>query len=127
MANPEINLGDIDTSAITDMSNLFGSDFEDDLEFFRLDFSGIENWDTSHVENMSQMFEGIPYFNEPIGKWDVSHVKNMGSMFAGARSFNQPLNDWDVSNVVDMSSMFNGANCFNQPLDKWNVGKAAHH
>ena len=127
LANPEINLGDIDTSAITDMSNLFGSDFEDDLEFFRLDFSGIENWDTSHVENMSQMFEGIPYFNEPIGKWDVSHLKNMGSMFAGARSFNQPLNDWDVSNVVDMSSMFNGANCFNQPLDKWNVGKAAHH
>ena len=79
LANPEINLGDIDTSAITDMSNLFGSDFEDDLEFFRLDFSGIENWDTSHVENMSQMFEGIPYFNEPIGKWDVSHVKNMVS------------------------------------------------
>ena len=38
LANPEINLGDIDTSAITDMSNLFGSDFEDDLEFFRLDF-----------------------------------------------------------------------------------------
>ena len=38
--NLEINLGDIDTSLITDMSDLFNSTD-------RKDFSGIEAWDVS--------------------------------------------------------------------------------
>ncbi|MBO7155570.1 MAG: BspA family leucine-rich repeat surface protein, partial [Campylobacter sp.] len=38
----DIYLGDIDTSAITDMSELF-------YESERKDFSGIENWDVSNV------------------------------------------------------------------------------
>ena len=37
-----INLGDIDTSAITDMSLLF-------CRSSRKDFSGIETWDVSNV------------------------------------------------------------------------------
>ena len=45
-----VNLGDIDTSAIDDMSNLF----EDSK---REDFSGIEKWNVSSVEEMSDMFE----------------------------------------------------------------------
>lgn len=39
-----VNLGDIDTSAITDMSGIF-------CDCEREDFSGIEKWDTSNVEN----------------------------------------------------------------------------
>ncbi|WP_243832919.1 BspA family leucine-rich repeat surface protein [Campylobacter sp. US12a] len=51
-----IHLGDIDTSKITDMSYLF---------FYsqRTDFSGIEKWDVSNVENMSFMFVGCPIDN----------------------------------------------------------------
>lgn len=47
----KINLGDIDTSCITDMSSLFSSTK-------RKDFSGIELWDVSNVDNMSEMFDG---------------------------------------------------------------------
>ncbi|TEY00745.1 BspA family leucine-rich repeat surface protein [Campylobacter sp. US33a] len=56
-----INLGDIDTSNITDMSGLF-------LDSTRKDFSGIESWDVSKVENMSGMFENCPIdnFNNPL-------------------------------------------------------------
>ena len=44
-----IHLGDIDTSLITDMSELFkGSS--------RNDFSGIENWDISNVMDMSYKY-----------------------------------------------------------------------
>ncbi|WP_366535041.1 BspA family leucine-rich repeat surface protein, partial [Campylobacter jejuni] len=46
-----IYLGDIDTSKITDMSELF-------LYSKREDFSGIEKWDVSSVRNMSYMFYG---------------------------------------------------------------------
>lgn len=44
--NLEINLGEIDTSKITDMSYLF-------RESEREDFKGIDTWDTSNVTDMS--------------------------------------------------------------------------
>lgn len=72
--NLEVNLGDIDTSKITDMSHLF-SDSK------RTDFSGIEEWDTSKVENMSRMFVGAINFNQDIGSWDTSEVEDMECMF----------------------------------------------
>lgn len=46
-----VNLGDIDTSAITDMSGVFDCERED--------FSGIEKWDTSKVKNMGSVFEYV--------------------------------------------------------------------
>lgn len=55
ISDESVNLGDIDTSAITDMNALFqGSE--------RTDFSGIEKWDTSSVEDMRYMFEGAKNF-----------------------------------------------------------------
>ncbi len=109
-----IYLGDIDTSNITDMFELFERSQ-------RRDYSGIELWDTSNVLNMDCMFYFAESFNQPIDSWDTSKVVDMTSMFNGAKSFNQPLNSWDTSNVVSMSCMFDGAKAFNQPLDKWDT------
>ena len=116
VTDESIYLGDIDTSLITDMSGLF--------EFFNRDnYEGIENWDTSNVEDMSGMFTANRNFNKDISKWNVSKVKNMANMFFSAEKFNQPLNDWDVSNVTNMNSMFMNAKSFNQPINNWNVSK----
>ncbi|MEI0551287.1 BspA family leucine-rich repeat surface protein [Brachyspira intermedia] len=147
--NNGIKLGDIDTSLITDMSDLFNKSE-------RKDFDGIEEWDTSNVENMAYMFAYMnynvlgqysmtefnsnlnnwnvskvknmiymfaccTYFNQPLNKWDVSNVENMSGMFFGAKKFNQPLNNWNVSKVKDMSDMFHNCEAFNKPLDKWDV------
>lgn len=111
-----IYLGDIDTQYITDMCCLF-------YNSKRINFNGIELWDTSNVTTMENMFAETIYFNENISAWDVSNVENMESMFWKAKSFNQPLNNWNVSNVTNMNSMFCGAKSFNQALHKWNVGK----
>ena len=54
-----IYLGDIDTSAITDMSFLFNTNF-------RKDFSGIDKWDVSSVTNMNEMFYCCFDFNENL-------------------------------------------------------------
>ncbi|MEI0563356.1 BspA family leucine-rich repeat surface protein [Brachyspira pulli] len=119
LKNESIYLGDIDTSLITDMSDLFrlvnGTK--------RKNFKGIDKWDTSNVINMSYMFFCCEYFNENINCWNVSKVKNMAEMFNNTKSFNQPLNDWDVSNVTNMHEMFRGAYVFNQDLYKWNTSK----
>ena len=95
-----IDLGDIDTSLITDMRRLFENTT-------RTDFSGIENWDVSNVTDMSDMFSFTKKFNQPLNNWDVSSVITMGSMFYEAKKFNQPLNNWDLSKVVDKEHMFN--------------------
>ncbi|AFR69996.1 lipoprotein [Brachyspira pilosicoli B2904] len=144
-----IKLYDIDTSLITDMSELF-------YKSSRKDFEGIEDWDVSNVEDMSYMFAYMSYdsfesrskakfnrnlnnwnvskvkhmsfmfyycndFNQTLDKWDVSNVEDMFRMFDNCKKFNQPLNNWNVSNVTNMSGMFQVAESFNQPLDKWDV------
>ena len=124
--NNGIKLGDIDTSLITDMSDLFNKSE-------RKDFDGIEEWDTSNVENMAYMFAYMDYnvlgqysmteFNSNLNNWNVSKVTSMNNMFAYCSNFDQPLDNWDVSNVEDMSFMFCGAKEFNQPLNSWNTSK----
>ena len=144
-----IKLYDVDTSLITDMSELF-------YKSSRKDFEGIEDWDVSNVDDMSYMFAYMSYdsfesrskakfnhnlnkwnvskvkhmsfmfyycndFNQPLDKWDVSNVEDMFRMFDNCKKFNQPLNSWNVSNVTNMSGMFQVAESFNQPLDKWDV------
>lgn len=66
----DVRLGDIDTSLITDMTELF-------LRSKRKDFDGLETWDTSNVTTMKGMFCMAKYFNHPIECWDVSKVGDM--------------------------------------------------
>ncbi|CAM3313642.1 BspA family leucine-rich repeat surface protein [Helicobacter labetoulli] len=112
VADESIHLGDIDTTHITDMSHLF----EDSI---RKDFSGIEKWNVSNVENMKNMFYNATNFNQPLNSWNVESVTSMSSMFDGATSFNQPLDSWNVRNVDYMSDMFKGAKSFKQDILSW--------
>ena len=110
-----VYLGDIDTSKITDMSELFSSYYE---TCYRRDFSGIESWNISNVTNMSKMFFNSS-FNQDIGSWNVSNVRDMSWMFSDS-SFNQDISSWDVSNVTNMSGMFKNSP-FSKNINKWNV------
>jgi len=94
--------------------------FYDNTAFNNGGSTDINNWDTSRVNNMNNMFLGATAFNQPINNWDVSNVINMKSMFFRATSFNQPLDNWDVSNVTDMFYMFHSST-FNQDIGNWNT------
>jgi surface protein len=81
----------------------------------------IDKWDVSHVQDMSELFDGMETFNEYIGSWNVSNVINMEHMFIRAKSFNQDINSWDVSSVTDTGAMFWKAFAFNQNIGSWDV------
>ncbi|WP_086241423.1 BspA family leucine-rich repeat surface protein [Campylobacter devanensis] len=139
VSHESVKLSEIDISKVSDLSNLFNNNIRDlslarnniflwleDLSNSfevnkRSDFSGIEEWDVSHVTDMSYMFLGAENFNSDISSWDVSNVTDMSGMFAGAVNFNSDISSWDVSHVTNMSGMFAGAVNFNSDISSWDV------
>jgi surface protein len=106
--------------ACRDMSGMFkeircGSE---DFDLSRLD--------TSHAENMSEMFSGCDRIEDlrPVKDWDVSKVSNMGHIFSGCSSLADisSLSKWNVGKVRDMSHMFCGCRFSNVlALRDWDV------
>ena len=111
------DIGDWDTSLITDMAYLF----------YMRDFNAdISQWNTSQVTDMQWMFGSASSFNQPIGSWDTSQVRNMQYMFIAASSFNQSIGTWDTSKVTDMAYMLNYATAFNQPIGSWDTSQVTN-
>ena len=108
----ETNLNGINTSNITDMSDLFKD--------INVNFD-ISKWDVSNVTNMKHMFFGCKNFNCDLSSWDVSKVKDMSGMFSWCVKFNCDLSNWDVSNANNMDFMFYSCENFNCDLSKWDV------
>ena len=107
----------IDTSKITDMSNLFSHGLESSGGLGLGRFNGdISQWDVSNVKDMKYMFFHSN-FNGDISEWDVSGVNNMTDMFCHT-TFNGDISNWDVSNVTDMFGIFTDSPLQNNP-PKW--------
>ena len=136
----KVNLNDIDTSNITDMSDLFKKYPNSDYDISKwntekvTDMSGmfegatkfngdISKWNTEKVTDMSGMFKSTTKFNSDISKWKTKTITSMANMFEGSIAFNGDISDWNTSEVTDMTSMFEGASIFNQDISKWNVKK----
>ena len=107
------NVTGVNTSAITDMSQLFQNNgtFNQD----------ISSWDVGNVTTMREMFRNAGAFNQDLSGWDVSSVTTMREMFSDASAFNQDLSSWEVNNVTTMRGMFNDASAFNGDISSWDV------
>ena len=93
-------LSDIDTTLVTDMAHLF-SCYDSEI----LDLS---SWDTSNVEDMSNMFEKCGKLKKIIfPNFNTSNVTDMSNMFNGCIKLQSlDLSNFDTSNVEIMDSMF---------------------
>ncbi|WP_285015601.1 BspA family leucine-rich repeat surface protein [Lactococcus garvieae] len=75
------------------------------------EFSGISNFDTSNVTDMSFMFRGgKSLMNLDLSSFDLSNVTSMFGMFEGVSSLtNLDLSSFDTSSVTTMTAMFREA------------------
>ena len=99
----QTNLNDIDTSRVTDMSDLF-SNFSRNID--------VSLWDVSNVRDMSYMFFNCTNFNCDLSGWNTSKVERMDCMFYNCTNFNSDLSNWDISKVKSMNYMFYGCKQF---------------
>jgi surface protein len=94
------------TSSVTNMQYMFGTQQQ-----FNQD---ISRWDVSKVTNMLAMFQYATQFNQDISSWDVSKVNITTTMFYGASAFNQSLCKWkDHMTNVAAYNMFTRTSCIN--------------
>ena len=95
-----IGLEDLDTSKVTDMSDMLR-----DIALIELDLS---KWDTSNVTDMFNMFrESKNLVSLNLSNWDISKVTTVENMFYYCYNLvTVNLSNWLVYNLDDMSSMF---------------------
>ncbi|KRK63638.1 hypothetical protein FC72_GL001241 [Companilactobacillus tucceti DSM 20183] len=74
------------------------------------DIKGLEDFDTSNVTDMSNMFSGVNF--DPVGlqKWDTSKVKSMNGMFSSSKiSGKLDLSNFVGDSLTSMNQMFSFA------------------
>ena len=96
-----IDLSDLDTSEVTNMSSMFDSCYD----LTNLD---LRNFDTSKVTDMSKMFSNsMGLTSLDVSKFDTSKVTDMDGMFTNCSSLiSLDVSKFDTSNVTDMNGMF---------------------
>lgn len=117
-----LDMSDIDTSRITDMSNLF--EYEKTIK--KLDLS---RWNTSNVKSMKNMFNGCISLNTlDLSSFDTSNVSDMTNMFGNCEKLTiLDLSNFDTSNVTDMFYMFAGCrNLISVDLTSFNTNNVTN-
>ena len=120
-----VNLGDIDTSKITDMSSLF--DWAEGYSDQRDSFKGIESWDVSNVKDMSHMFQRARVENIDFSKWNTANLTDMTCMFAESVLVNVNLNKFNTQNVKEFYACFQDCSFSDDPkISNWDISNGVN-
>lgn len=142
----KIDIANLDTSKVTDMSYMFENcENLKNVNVTNLDVSKVKNmqymfaycheletieeisdWDVSNVTSMEYLFCDCQKLeNINLEKWDVSNVENMrGTLAYGNFKTMDWISNWDVSNVRDFCCMFEGSPITTIDLSNWNTSNA---
>lgn len=112
-----IDLTDIDISSLKSLEALFDN-------FVYVETINISNWDTSNIENTSDMFNGCNKLKEIKGieDLDVSNIEETDYMFNFCIVLKKlDLSKWNVSKLVTCKAMFNNCQSLEEINISWNT------
>ena len=66
----------------------------------------LSSFDVSFVKTMRSMFSGSQYSGRGLENWDTSAVENFAFMFYGASSLDADLSLWSTSKATTLQAMF---------------------
>jgi len=66
----------------------------------------LNNIDVSNIEDFSEIFIRIDYFNGDVSEWNVINGVTFNNMFSDCNKFAGDISNWDVSNSINFDSMF---------------------
>jgi surface protein/YD repeat-containing protein len=80
--------------------------------------------DIDSVIDANNMFYNCLLFNNgtnnnPINNWNTSNIINMGNIFNGASSFSRSIVGWNTNKVTNITGAFYNATSFNQDISSW--------
>ena len=104
-----IDLSNINTCNVTDMSYMFCFP-QEDKNTKLIEIKGLDTFNTSKVQSMSNMFSGCSALtNIDISNFNTSSVKEMNAMFKGCTNLmHLDLDNFNTSNVTTIAWMFQG-------------------
>ena len=100
---PNIIIGKLNTSSVTDMNCMF-------INTNIVDYYNLTSFDTSKVTNMGYMFHGCNALTSlDLSSFDTSNVTNMNYMFGYCTNLTSlDVSKFDTSKVTNMYCMFYG-------------------
>lgn len=97
-----------------------------------LNVPGIENWDTSNLVLIKDIFRGFNNqsswpnggFNQDISNWSMNSMKIVNFPIM-SWDFNYDVTKWDISNIEVLQGLVRFSDVWNFPLTNW-VGKTSN-
>lgn len=102
-----------DVSKVNDMSFMFSG-------CKALDGDKLINWKTDSLINAASMFSSTS-FDSDISGWNTSNLQNVTNMFAYNKAFNQDISGWNTRSLREIDYMMRENTAFNQDLSGWDV------
>ncbi|EKZ4334413.1 BspA family leucine-rich repeat surface protein [Listeria monocytogenes] len=140
---PNLDVSKLDTSEVTDMSNMFRESAATSLDLSGFDTSKVmrtsvmfyrsaatsldlSNWNTSNLVYMQSMFRESAATSLDVSDFDTSNVVSMQTVFLGASTTSLDLSGWDTSNVTDMSHMFQNSSVTSLDLSNFDTSNVTN-
>lgn len=129
-----------DVSNVVDMSSMFANAFAFNQALSQWDTGscttmesmfvggiapiGCGGWDTSSLENCSEMFEFATNMNsQTFDQWDASSIQNCSGMFADGTgntiTTSMGLEDWSITSLTNCDNLFSRTSITNANADSF--------